>query len=650
MKKNKEKILLMIFGLTLLIGVKVYAGYNGWLSNIESPISTNNEFNVQENTLDYFEENGVYLMPLKNSEPIILNGSEISTTYPELCFAATDSPTVLYEKVGTTNNPYTEGDLIDVRLSISNAVLPESPTSNDPSMICIKKDSIGIITREVLQVDWKVEYLISGSNTPIDISSFQKISNLIDGKYIGFNDMETWQYSVEPTIALNYAIDNGILYFTSDLDKQNNGLDLEKINTDYSVIKSNFSTEETGVLGTQSNDIKKIDMDLNIKIPSTLDYVNITKSVSDESKDNIVQQGEKITYTIIVKGGGLVPMRSTKIKNTIYNVPVRDSLLENIPGYYIFNNDVKLYDSSYGTEIEISNSTGSLVDGDFLISEFVYGSTYKIVFSYTASETIKLPAGDIVNKATDNGTDPSLCKKNNINCAIASIVAEPEPTIQKRVIDSNSDNIVQSNEILTYQIEIENETLEFLNTIDVTNQAILIDNGILYNVQVRDNLVEKAPSYLKFNNDVKVYDITDGKKIKINDYTGSLLDGTFVLNKIPNGSTYMLEFTYKASDTIGKDINKIINKATDNGSNPNDCTINTKDCAIATIDTKPDTGTNEDLITPKDENKTTTNVNTTNEIPNRTILLPRTGMNINNIFYILIISSTLLIVRKKVTN
>lgn len=683
MKKNKSKVLFIIFAFALFIGGKVYAVNNGWLNITWNSVPAENfidkkfDYAIREDAIESYEQYAELLKPQANTKPKIINGTEVSSDYPEVCFSANENPTVLYEKVGAViPGYYSDFNFIDLRLTISDAVLAENPTSDDLALVCFKADSIGFTMREVKQVNWKIEYYFAGTNIPFEfLHTMQKISNVIDGKYIGFEneyknqtDVSYHEFSYTEAVSktMKYSDDiAGFKYLKNDFSSNNSNLGsnvtkdetafiryMNIQNTDWN--EGDVINNDSGVFGTESDNISENDFDFEIRVNSHLPKIRLSKSVKDENEDNFVQSGEKITYYIDVTSDPeyetwrryVPPYIPNDFNLWFQSVPIRDSFLENIPEYFTFNNDIKVYDISLGGNEEIFNISGDLTKGDFKINEYITGATYRIVYSFTATETMKLPASDIINKATDNGSDPLLCETISIDCGIAKISAKPEAMIKKNVKDANEDNIVQPNELLTYQIEIENTTLDLLkNSVDsTTNLENLTDNGILYNVTVRDDLIEKTPAYLIFNNDVKVYDITNGKKNEIKDYTGSLTDGSFVLDKIPNGSTYMLEYTFKASDTIGKEIEKVTNKATDNGSNPADCTTNTNDCAIATLDVKPDSGTTEDVITPKENNKIVTNADSTN----RTILLPRTGMNLNNIFYILIISSTLLIVRKKV--
>lgn len=192
---------------------------------------------------------------------------------------------------------------------------------------------------------------------------------------------------------------------------------------------------------------------------------------------------------------------------------------------------------------------------------------------------------ELTNTVTDNGEDPVeqgtnspvMCVPNDEDCASVtiesnttsekidrckgdedecSITVEPPKTdasITKTQRDSNGNYILEDNELITY-------TLKVTNT---SNDSDDID------VLVRDSLLENLPNYLKVVGDVEV---SEGIS-----YHGSLLEGTFVLERIPLGEVVDITYTLQVDGVLPKNIKYILNIATTDGTSPDEVNLNEKD-------------------------------------------------------------------------
>lgn len=141
----------------------------------------------------------------------------------------------------------------------------------------------------------------------------------------------------------------------------------------------------------------------------------IQKSIvkEDGQVDGVVENGETVTYNLAITNDNSIDA---------LNVPVRDSILENLGDYpYItYNNDIAV-DSAAGT--------GDVTKGEYVLDDVPANSTVNVTYSLTF---VAIPSDitDIDNLATDNNDDPQTCNPDEKNCSEASIPKqEIEPTV-----------------------------------------------------------------------------------------------------------------------------------------------------------------------------------------------------------------------------
>lgn len=299
-------------------------------------------------------------------------------------------------------------------------------------------------------------------------------------------------------------------------------------------------------------------------IPLLADTI-ITKAITAESKtaDGIAEQGEKVTYTLTIQN----PSSTDAI-----NVPVRDNVLESVA-------TTPWLDLSGAITVNpgATATSGNLTAGDFVIAKIPANSSVTITYKLAFGNYDKNVVG-LLNKATDDGSDPEMCADPNPNCAQANIVTNPPTEIDKKLIDEseNVNGIFEDGENLTYELTITNST----------------DRDSI-NVPVRDNLLEDLPSYFTWDGTVSV---SPGDAA----YTGDLGAGTFVLDTVPANSsvtiTYMID-----GGTLPDTVTMVGNIATDNGSDPvYPCAESSDDCSIVINPTEPETLIYKDVV---DESK-----------------------------------------------
>lgn len=281
----------------------------------------------------------------------------------------------------------------------------------------------------------------------------------------------------------------------------------------------------------------------------------INKLVSDENSDGIVQNDEVLTYEINV-------INESKLPTT--NNIIRDSLLENLPEYVDFNNNPTIEGSKFDVE-----TSGDFIEGNFTINEIPGKSSVKIIYDLKVND-IPDNVDSLLNIVTDNGTDPEICEAENkgIDCDEAIIPTEPNTLIGKTVVDENEDGIVQDNEIITYKINVSNES-----------------NVMAKNIIVRDSMLENLPEFVSIADDPTI----KGSKFDV-ESTGNLANGDFTILEIPAKSNAVITYKLKV-DEVPKDIEYLLNIVTDNGEDPLICKEEDKtiDCDEAIIPTHAET-------------------------------------------------------------
>ncbi|WOO88220.1 hypothetical protein RZE82_06735 [Mollicutes bacterium LVI A0039] len=412
---------------------------------------------------------------------------------------------------------------------------------------------------DIATVGEKLSYTIEISNTTrVDAYDVDVRDSMLENlpSYITFNN----DVKVEGTTYTGSLVDGNLVLATVEANATvviTYSITVNEIVEGVTQL-SNIATDNGDDPDTRDPETcKQIDCDnatIDVEKPNT----QITKSVVDEDGDGIAATGENLTYTIEVNNSTMA---------NAYNVPVRDSMLENLPNYISFNNDVKVEGTTY---------TGSLVDGNLVLASVEAKATVIITYSITVKE---IPKGvtKLSNIVTDNGDDPDTknpetCKQ--IDCDDATIdVEKPNTHITKSIVDENGDEVVTAGEKLTYTIEVNNPS---------NNDAL--------DVVVRDSMLENLPNYISFNNDVKVEETT---------YTGSLVDGNLVLASVEAKGIVVITYSITVNE-IPEGVTKISNVATDNGDNPDTKdpeTCTQIDCDEATIDVeKPNTHITKSVV------------------------------------------------------
>lgn len=277
----------------------------------------------------------------------------------------------------------------------------------------------------------------------------------------------------------------------------------------------------------------------------------VVKSLKDENNDGIVERGELLTYTLEISNSTI---------NEATNVMIRDSLLEQLPTWLTYNDDVKLNDETIGF-------TGSLSDGNFTIYSIEPNASVTITYTLTVG-TIPSTISNLVNIVTDNGDDPNTIDPKDcetVNCSSVTTPVNPSVVLKKTVSDQNGNGIIEPLETLTYTITVKNESASSQST----------------DVVIRDSMLEHQITWLTYNDDMSI-------SPKGLDFSGKLDDAGLTISVIEPGQTITITYTLTATATIQEDVEYIVNIATSNGLDPTQYTVDScqeleVDCASASI-------------------------------------------------------------------
>ncbi len=278
----------------------------------------------------------------------------------------------------------------------------------------------------------------------------------------------------------------------------------------------------------------------------------IKKEIHDEDMDGFAEPGEVLHYTVKVEN---------PTKDDIKNVTVRDSLLENLPSWLTYNNDMTF--SGGGSKLK----QGSITDASdpLLFDKINKHDTLTITYSVTLGQNIPDDISKVYNNASDDGKHYDTCSiSNSLDCAETEIPVYRKPSLDKKVEDENKNGLAESNEKLTY-------------TVTFTNN---MESGELMNVRIRDSLLENLPSWIIYNDDMKLEPNTS--------YTGSLVNGDFTIAEVEPKETITITYSITTKD-IPSDVIEIKNIVTDTGNMVSVCKPNNDSCAETTTPVGPNT-------------------------------------------------------------
>ncbi len=189
------------------------------------------------------------------------------------------------------------------------------------------------------------------------------------------------------------------------------------------------------------------------------------------------------------------------------------------------------------------NSTGDYqIEGDTLIIDQIKaGEQVVITYQIDIYKTSK-DGKQLINIATVDKALGDECADEDEMCSTATIDLAGETIISKQAVKRNGK--------IKYQIVVENDSLT--PALDVV---------------IRDNQLETSA----------------GEQISIEggDYTGDLTEGNLTFARIEPGEQITIEYQLPTSPN-----NVYINKASDNGQDPNECQENNEDCALTRVETK----------------------------------------------------------------
>lgn len=426
-----------------------------------------------------------------------------------------------------------------------------------------KDDTTGLI--RLVRVKDKAGKVVSESGVTID-------KDTINIKYLPANEI----YSIE------YAV-NAVSPGYND-------------NTDFTNSVSLVSSDQRVSLSADS----VLSSNVSKKIAET----NIYKIFDESQRDGKLVPGETVYYAIDIDAF------STGV--AAHNVNIRDSLLENLPDFATYNDDLKitatLYDGYNYVDVDAPMTVGDLRNGDFMIEDLPANTYVRLLYSIRVNA---IPDGtdSIYSVVTADGRDPIdaetgmpiVCAQYpnaDRNCSYAfNIACETQspnpPNIEKNglpdiysiclpvmyPLNSNGDPMKAKTEI--------NKSLTETNVNGVTDigetieyKIDIVNNGTVpaYNTVVRDSMLENLPDFVTFNDDVAITeDIMT---------SGQLTAGDFNIESIPAGSTVSITYSIQVNETPAE-VAELSNIATQGGNDPQICSANDENCSEVLLPLHP---------------------------------------------------------------
>lgn len=357
------------------------------------------------------------------------------------------------------------------------------------------------------------------------------------------------------------------------LDRVPNKLE-EVINivTDDGTNPTDIDPNEPDVCSDQDCDIAVITVD-----PETI----IEKTVAEESGDfdGVIEDGETVTYQLSLTDPGADPT---------FNVAVRDSLIEQLPEYATYNEDMVIKDGNAPLVLN-TDYTGDLSTGDLIINEVNKDTTLTITYSVTYTN-VPDEVESVTNLVTDDGTDPNTIDPEtcaptddtNGDCSEVTIPVDGETVIDKAITTESGkvDGTIEDGETVNYQVTVTNPSQ--------TAPAVA--------VSVRDNLLENIPAYATLEGPIVIDPSVET--------TGSLQVGDFTILEIAPNQSVTISYALKFK-AIPNDQANVANLATDSGLDPETCPVTMKkvkgaidaDCASVVTPVEADTTIEKNVVT-----------------------------------------------------
>ncbi len=194
-----------------------------------------------------------------------------------------------------------------------------------------------------------------------------------------------------------------------------------------------------------------------------LDDVVSNKTAADASGDGIIDNGEKVTYTISVENKGTT---------AVNNITVTDYIDVLLDQYFEIDYTQDLVISPSTIDVTPSNPTlQDLNDGDLTITKLDPSEKVSITFEVTAKSNISDLTEKVINLAVvESGGDK---QRPSIELPVVDPDGgggELDDVVSKKdAIDENNDGEIDNGEKVTYTISVENKGTTAVNNITITD-------------------------------------------------------------------------------------------------------------------------------------------------------------------------------------
>jgi gliding motility-associated-like protein/uncharacterized repeat protein (TIGR01451 family) len=363
-----------------------------------------------------------------------------------------------------------------------NGIDNDGELNNDPTIVKtveLEATKVGNIidvnSNGVTDLGDQVVFNITIENTgSISLTSVNIVDYMIDGNRRAIN-LDNPPLFVQSTLgsSSNTLLIGGILTYTATYTLDQLSINSGSISNSLIVNATNFSN--TLVVSDTSDN--GVDNDGNTFNDPTIVAFTPAKSlevikrvtINDLNSNNINDTGDQVIYTIEIRNGGSVTLTGLSLSDTLRDGNNSIVDLDNGPTYI---------SSSLGS-LQGTIQPGEVVTfrADYVITSSV-ALTARIENSVTAIASSPNNSNDV----SDISDDPSTAQLNDPTVVL---LTSPQPSIEvtktATSIDNNGNAIIDSGDLITYNISIENNGSIQLNSLSIVDN-LTDGNGLPLNL------------------------------------------------------------------------------------------------------------------------------------------------------------------------
>lgn len=451
-----------------------------------------------------------------------------------------------------SNIAYYNGKNVDLRITIKDF----KPSSEPSPDIKFEKRTIGIIQSGFINVRYKHEFLISGTDTPIELPTVYTFGDIDLDQRVTLDEKQiTGRVITSPGSGITFARENGnIILSSNSIDNVDDSDRLYFVSVEMktSTVEYDFSVGEEGqrksLFGTYHS--------IEYRVPKKSDILKLNKSVKDKDESGLANTlentSESFTYYL---------HHTVLSEESLYyfkNYQISDNLPDGID-----LGDIKVIEDRSG--VDVTNKFDIKKTGNDFVATLInpsdsdfYGKNY----TWTINSKIN-PTADLTQYKDASGnikfTNTAKLVVDNISQdsdKVVTTVKGPKVTGEVAIAKTVDKTEAKPEEVVTYGIDVTNNA-------NAPMSAVVTDD--LKQLIHTDYVVESVT--------IDGKKVTDAKDADNTDVTNSILTAKF--NAMQPNQKHHIEFKVKLTkDAVQGEVIK--NTAKLNTKNSNEVTTTVK--------------------------------------------------------------------------